>query len=45
MTAAASIAAGIPVDLRDTATGLDTRNIQRHHRHNHASGRRARNTG
>ena len=29
LRAAASIAAGIPVDLRDTATGLDNRNIQR----------------
>ena len=29
LKAAASIAAGIPVDLRDTATGLDGRNIQR----------------
>jgi hypothetical protein len=29
LAAAASIAAGIPVDLRDTATGLDDRNIQR----------------
>jgi hypothetical protein len=39
--AAASIAAGIPVDLRDTATGLDTRNIQRLVTAiNHASGRR-----
>jgi hypothetical protein len=29
LEAAASLAAGIPVDLRDTATGLDARNIQR----------------
>ncbi len=29
LAAAASIAAGIPVDLRDTATGFDARNIQR----------------
>jgi hypothetical protein len=29
LAAAASIAAGIPVDLRDTATGLDARNIRR----------------
>jgi hypothetical protein len=29
LAAAASIAAGIPVDLRDTATGLDARNIHR----------------
>jgi hypothetical protein len=29
LAAAASIAAGTPVDLRDTATGLDARNIQR----------------
>ena len=28
LAATASIAAGIPVDLRDTATGLDARNIQ-----------------
>jgi hypothetical protein len=28
LAAAASIAVGIPVDLRDTATGLDNRNIQ-----------------
>lgn len=28
LAAAASIAAGIPVDLRDTATGLDANNIQ-----------------
>ena len=28
LAAAASIAAGIPVDLRDTATGLDQRNVQ-----------------
>ncbi len=29
IAAAASIAAGTPVDLRDTATGLDARNIHR----------------
>jgi hypothetical protein len=29
LAAAASIAAGIPVDLRDTATGLDASNIHR----------------
>jgi hypothetical protein len=29
LAAAASIAAGIPVDLRDTATGLDAINVQR----------------
>jgi hypothetical protein len=29
LAAAASIAAGTPVDLRDTATGLDARNIHR----------------
>lgn len=28
LKAAASIAAGIPVDLRDTATGLDADNVQ-----------------
>jgi hypothetical protein len=28
LAAAASIAVGIPVDLRDTATGLDARNVQ-----------------
>jgi hypothetical protein len=41
LTAAASIAVGIPVDLRDTATGLDARNIQRLITAiNHASGKR-----
>jgi hypothetical protein len=29
LAAAASIAVGVPVDLRDTATGLDARNIHR----------------
>jgi hypothetical protein len=29
LAVAASIAVGFPVDLRDTATGLDSRNIQR----------------
>jgi hypothetical protein len=29
LKAAASIAVGIPIDLRDTATGLDDRNINR----------------
>jgi hypothetical protein len=29
LKAAASIAAGIPIDLHDTATGLDARNLQR----------------
>lgn len=28
LAAAASLAAGIPADLRDTATGLDTRNVR-----------------
>jgi len=41
LKAAASIAAGIPVDLRDTATGLDADNIRRLTTAiNHASGRR-----
>lgn len=43
LAAAASIAAGIPVDLRDTATGLDSRNIQRLITAiSHASGQRPR---
>ncbi|HEY5988323.1 MAG TPA: hypothetical protein VIV12_18385, partial [Streptosporangiaceae bacterium] len=42
----ASLAAGIPADLRDTVTGLDDRNIQ----HlitaiRHASGKRPENSG
>jgi hypothetical protein len=46
LAAAASITIGIPVDLRDTATGLDVRNIQRLIAAiNHASGRRPGNTG
>lgn len=41
LAAAASIAAGIPVDLRDTATGLDASNVQRLITAiNHAAGRR-----
>ena len=43
---AASIAADVPLGLRDTATGLDARNIQRLIAAiNHASGRLAGNTG
>jgi hypothetical protein len=46
LAAASSIAAGIPVDLRDTATGLDNRNIRRLIAAiDHASGRRPGNTG
>jgi hypothetical protein len=41
LMAAASIAVGIPVDLRDTATGLDSCNIsQLVTAIDHASGRR-----
>ena len=42
----ASLAAGIPVDLRDTVTGLDDRNIQRLLTAiRHASGKRPENSG
>jgi hypothetical protein len=42
----ASLAAGIPADLRDAATGLDDRNIQRLLTAiRHASGKRPENSG
>jgi len=46
LSLAASLAAGIPVDLRDTVTGLDQRNIQRLIAAiGHASGKRPESCG